>query len=216
MGLIINQEIEDGCRLGLWEITEDYETLFRMTYLNDDDIRRLNAFKNIQRKTESLSVRALLQTMTLPDARIEYHKHSRKPYIADGSYNISVSHSHKYTAILLGKTKLVGIDLEFMSHNIDRVAHRFLNEQEVITNDPLFRRKHLYIHWCAKEALYKICDKKNIHFQENLIIKPFAVDIQGDIIGVVNNNTRHEEYQMHYRLTNNYALVYCTKAREMN
>ena len=211
MGLLINQEIEDGCRLGLWEITEDYETLFRMTQLNDDDMRRLNTFKNIHRKIESLSVRALLQQMTQPDARIVYNKHSRKPYLEDGSYNISVSHSLKYTAILLGKNKLVGIDLEFMSHNINRLSHKFINAQEVITDNPLLRRTHLYIHWCAKEALYKICDKEDINFQENLIIKPFDIDVQGDIIGVVDNNSRHEEYRMHYQLENNYVLVYCTK-----
>ena len=209
MGLLINQEIEDGCRLGLWEITEDYETLFRMTHLNDDDLRRLNTFKNIHRKIESLSVRALLQKMTQPEARIVYNKQSRKPYLEDGSYNISVSHSFKYTAILLGKNKLVGIDLEFMSHNIKRLAHKFINELEVISDNPLLHRKHLYIHWCAKEALYKICDKVDINFQEDLTIKPFDIEEQGDIIGVVNNNSRHEEYKMHYQFANNYVMVYC-------
>ena len=209
MGLLINKEIEDGCCLGLWEITEDYETLFRMTYLNDDDLRRLNTFKNINRKMESLSVRALLQQMTCPNARIVYNQLSRKPYMADGLYNISVSHSHKYTSVLLGKNKLVGVDLEFMTHKIGRLAHKFINDREVITGNPLLRRKHLYIHWCAKEALYKICDKIDINFQEDLIIKPFDVDIQGDIIGLV--ETRHEEYKLHYQIENNYVLVYCTK-----
>ena len=211
MGLLINQEIEDGCYLGLWEITEDFETLFRMTYLNDEDIQRLNKFKNINRKVESLSVRTLLQKMTQPTARIVYCQHSRKPYLEDGSYNISISHSLKYTSILLGKHKLVGIDLEFMSHNIKRLAHKFINEREVITNDPLLRRKHLYIHWCAKEALYKICDKIDINFQENLTIQPFDVRDSGEITGVVNNNVRNEEYKMHYQFENNYVLVYCTK-----
>ena len=210
MGLLINQEIEDGCRLGLWEITEDYETLFGMTYLNNDDLRRLNTFKNINRKVESLSVRALLQRMTRPDARIVYNE-SRKPFLDDGSFNISVSHSHKYTSVLLGKNKLVGVDLEYMTYKINRLAHKFINEQEVISNHPLLRRKHLYIHWCAKEALYKICDKVDINFQDNLIIKPFDVGRQGDIIGLVDNNSRHEEYKMHYQIDNNYVLVYCAK-----
>lgn len=211
MGLFINQEVEEGCRLGLWEITEDYETLLRMTYLNENDMQRLNTFRNNQRKIESLSVRALLQTMTRPDARIEYQEQSRKPYLADGSYNISVSHSHNYTSILLGKNKLVGVDLEYMLHNMEELSQRFINDQEVITDNPLLRREHLYVHWCAKEALYKICDKADIIFQEHLIIKPFEIGEQGDIIGLVNNDSRHEEYKLHYHLMNNYALVYCTK-----
>ena len=212
MGLLTNQEIEDGCHLGIWEIAEDYETLFRTTYLNDEDIHRLNSFKNLSRKVESLSVRALLQQMTRPDARIVYRQQSRKPYLDDGSCNISVSHSHNRTSILLGKNKHVGVDLEFMSHNIERVSHKFINRQEVISNDPLTRREHLYIHWCAKEALYKICDKENINFQENLTIKPFDMNTQGDITGIVHNNFRNEEYAMHYMLENNYVLVYCTKS----
>lgn len=210
MGLLVNREVEEGCRIGLWEITEDYETLFRMTYLNDEDIRRLNGFKNINRKVESLSVRALLQQITRPDARIVYHE-SRKPFLDDGSCNISISHSHKHTSILLGKNKHVGVDLEFMSHNIDRVAHKFVNEQEIVTDNPLKRREHLYIHWCAKEALYKICDKVDINFQKNLTIRPFKPDIRGEITGVVHNNFRNEEYTMHYVLENNYVLVYCVK-----
>ena len=212
MGLLSNKIIEEGSKIGLWEITEDYETLFQKTYLNDDDIIRLNTFKSLNRKIESLSVRALLQQMTRPDARIVYHQQTRKPYLDDNSYNISVTHSNKYTAILLSKEKQVGIDIEYMSHKIERVAHKFINEKEVITKDPLLRHTHLYIHWCAKEALYKICDKEDINFHKNLIIKPFELEkIQGNITGIVKNDSRHEEYLMYYIIYNNYVLVYCIK-----
>jgi len=211
MGLLVNREIEEGCRLGLWEITEDYETLFQMTYLNDDDILRLNKFKNLNRKIESLSVRALLQQMTKRDARIVYKNQSHKPFLDDGSYNISVSHSNRYTSILLGKNKHVGVDLEYMSHEIEQLAHKFINNREVITDHPATRSEHLYIHWCAKETLYKICDKQNINFQENLTIMPFEVEQQGEIIGVIQNKSRIVEYKMRYILENNYVWVYCIK-----
>ena len=211
MGLLSNRVIEHKCRIGLWEVTEDYQTLFRITHLSEEDIRRLNNFKNLNRKVESLSVRALLQQMTHSNARIVYHEQSRKPYLDDGSYNISVTHSHQYTAILLNKERQVGIDLEYMTHDIERVAHKFINDTEVITDNPLFRREHIYIHWCAKEALYKICDKDNIDFHKNLSIKPFKYDTQGDIIGIVNNDLRNDEYGMYYMIENNYVLVYCIK-----
>jgi len=209
VGLLVNREVEKGCLLGLWEIVEDFETLFRMTRLNAEDIRRLNTFKNINRKIESLSVRALLQQMTDPSARIVYREQSRKPFLEDGSYHISVSHSNRYTSILLGKDKHVGVDLEYMSHDIERLAHMFMNKKEKITKNPKLRRQHLYVHWCAKEALYKICDKVEIIFQENLIIKPFEIESQGDIIGIVHNNSRFQEYKLHYSLENNYVWVYC-------
>ncbi|MDR2848840.1 MAG: 4'-phosphopantetheinyl transferase superfamily protein [Bacteroidales bacterium] len=210
MGLLLHQEIVSGCHLGIWRIAEDHDTLFRMVYLNEEDMARLNNFKNLNRKIESLSVRALLQQMTEPHARIVYNE-ARKPFLADNSYNISISHSYRATTILLGKNHLVGIDLEYMSHNIERIAHKFINDREVITFDPLKRTSHFYIHWCAKEALYKICDKVDINFQTNLTIKPFEVEAEGDIVGVVQNDLRNEEYNMHYMITNNYALVYCFK-----
>ncbi|MDR1671959.1 MAG: 4'-phosphopantetheinyl transferase superfamily protein [Bacteroidales bacterium] len=210
MGLLIHREIEKGCFLGIWEIMEDYETLFPAVYLNEADIIRLNGFKNMNRKVESLSVRALLQQMTHPKARIVYCE-LRKPYLADNSYNISISHSHRMTSILLGKNRLVGVDLEYMSHDIERIADKFLNEREVITLHPEKRKEHMYVHWCAKEALYKICDKVDINFQKNLTIKPFEPEQRGNIIGVVRNNLRNEEYQMRYVINDNYALVYCVK-----
>ena len=211
MGILSNRIIEKDSRIGLWEITEDYETLFGITHLDDNDIRRLNTFKNLNRKIESISVRTLLQQMTHNNARIVYHKNSRKPYLDDNSFNISVTHSHKYTAILLNKDRNVGIDIEYMTHNIERVVHKFINKHEVITKNPKLRREHLYVHWCAKEALYKICDKEDINFHDSLTIKPFEIDTHGCITGIVEKNSRFEEYWMYYMIENNYVLVYCIK-----
>ena len=211
MGLLSNRIIEKGSRIGLWEITEDFETLLKATYLSDDDIHRLNTFKNIDRKIESLSVRALLQQMTRGDARIVYKKKSRKPYLDDNSYNISVTHSHKYTAILLNKDKQVGIDTEYMMHNIERIAHKFINKKEKITKNPQFRREHLYVHWCAKESLYKMCDKEDVNFQDSLIIKPFEIGTHGEITGIIKKDAKIEECWMYYTIENNYVLVYGIK-----
>ena len=212
MGLLCNRIIENESKIGLWEVTEDYDTLFSIVHLNDYDIRRLNTFKNLNRKMESLSVRALLQQMVRPDARIVYNEQSRKPYLDDNSYNISITHSHKYTAILLNKEKKVGIDIEYMTHNIERVAHKFINDREVITDNPQVHHEHIYVHWCAKEAVYKICDKEeDINFQEDLRIIPFKLDTQGNIICILSNGSRYEEYNLYYMIENNYVLVYCIK-----
>jgi phosphopantetheinyl transferase (holo-ACP synthase) len=210
VGLLLHKTVEEDCRLGIWKITEAYDKLFNTVFLSETDLIRLQEFKNLNRKIESLSVRALLQRMTEPHARIIYNA-SRKPFLADHSYNISISHSHKFTSILLSNSKLVGIDLEYMSHNIERIAHKFINDREVVTFEKDKRKEHLYVHWCAKEALYKICDKVDINFQKNLTIKPFEMAQEGDITGVVRNNLRNEEYRMHYMLANNYVIVYCVK-----
>ena len=63
------------------------------------------------------------------------------------------------------------------------IAHKFINENDVITADEEQRKYHLYIHWCAKEALYKICDKQDINFRDNLTIEPFEPMERGVLTG---------------------------------
>ena len=105
----------------------------------------------------------------------------------------------------------VGIDLEYMSHKISRLADRFINETEKITDDPDLIRYHLYIHWCAKEALYKICDKKDINFKKNLRIEPFEPDDNGSIVGTVDNIYGNDTYNLNYFKMDNYIIVWCCK-----
>ncbi len=213
MGLIANKEIQEDCFLGTWEIDEDYDTLLSMVNLESNEIKRLEGFLNYNRKLEFLSVRLLLQLMTNKDARIVYDS-TKKPFLKDGSYHISISHSYNYTSILLSKTMNVGIDLEYMSHRISKIAHKFMHPDEVISENPDLKRYHLYIHWCAKEALYKICDKNMLNFKKNLIIKPFELQDKGNIKGIVLTGKKHEEFDMLYYKDNNYVVVLCCKKVE--
>jgi phosphopantetheinyl transferase len=62
--------------------------------------RNIRGFSSNSRKLEFLSVRALLSELIGKDAKIVYNKNN-KPFLKDGSRFISISHSHKLTAILL-------------------------------------------------------------------------------------------------------------------
>jgi 4'-phosphopantetheinyl transferase EntD len=181
-----------------------------MVSLNEDDKNTLFGFKNEGRQIEWLSVRALLNSLLRRESSIVYNE-ERKPFLDDNSYNISISHSNRLTSLLLSKNKRVGIDIEFMSHRISKIAHKFVNSREFITTDKTLERLHLYIHWCAKEALYKICDKKNINFKENLTLKPFELEQSGIITGLHHDEGICEEFSLNYRVQDNYAIVYCVK-----
>jgi 4'-phosphopantetheinyl transferase EntD len=213
MGLISNKEIMEDCFLGSWEITEDYDTLYSMVSLGKDETERLEGFLNPSRKLEFLSVRVLLQIILNKDARIVYDP-NRKPLIKGGSWQISISHSYNMTSVLLSKNKKVGIDLEYMSHRIGKIAHKFIRSDEKITDDPEIKRYHMYIHWCAKEALYKICDKNMLNFKKNLFIKPFEPKDQGVIKGYVHSDKKNEEFDMLYYKIDNYIVVLCCKKME--
>jgi len=210
MGVILKNDLGKGCRIGIWEITEGYEELRSKLSLETEEVRTLEGFKNENRKLEWLSVRTLINDMTGANSRIIYNE-DRKPFLLDNSSNISISHSKNFTSIMLGRGKKVGIDLEFMSHRISSIADRFINKNEKINGSPEQVRYHLYIHWCAKEALYKICDKKNINFKKNLIITPFIPEDEGIIYGRVDNINGVDDYKLSYRRMGDYILVWTCK-----
>ncbi len=210
MGLVLNKYVQNDCLLGLWEITEDFFSLYEMLDLNDQEIDMLNSFKSYNRKLEWLSVRVLLAELVGPGIKI-YYNGNRKPFLTDRSYHISISHSNRLTSIILSKKHRVGLDLEYVSNKIASLAGKFLTEGELKDVSTRYRRYHVYIYWCAKEALYKICDKQNINFREDIIIDSFNPEKRGTITGKVHTEAIKEDFVLHYFKHQNYAIVWCCK-----
>jgi len=185
----------------------------QMVTLDADEKKRLKSFRSASRKLEFLSVRALLAELTGNTTSIVYNKNN-KPFLKDGSRFISISHSHQLTAILISVNEKVGIDIEYMRSNIAAIAYKFMNVREKITKDPKNRLYHLYLHWCAKEALYKICDKEGISIRKNITIEPFTVRHSGEIIGSVQSSLINESFILKYIQYDNYAVVWTKKILE--
>jgi 4'-phosphopantetheinyl transferase len=214
MGCITKHYLNEFSVLGVWKIEEEIETLLNLIVLDNDEKKKYKAFSSNSRKLEFLSVRALLSELIGKEAGIVYNKNN-KPFLKDGSRFISISHSHKLTAILLSTNEKVGIDLEYMSSNIAALAFKFLNRKEKVTKDHAERKYHLYLHWCAKEALYKICDKEGISFRNNITIEPFELSEAGEIKGQVHTSKINESFDLHYSKYDNYAIVWTKKNYEI-
>lgn len=210
MGCISKHYLNEFTILGVWKIEEDLITLLDSVVLDNGDKKKYKVFASTSRKLEFLSVRALLAELLGKDARIVYNKNN-KPFLKDGSRFISISHSYKLTAILLSTNEKVGIDLEHMSTNIGRIAFKFINRREKITKEQENRRYHLYLHWCAKEALYKICDKEGISIKKNITIEPFEVKESGEIKGKVQTDKINDTFDLFYTKYDNYAIVWTKK-----
>jgi 4'-phosphopantetheinyl transferase len=210
MGCITKHYLNENTILGVWKIEEDINTLLGLAVLDNDDKKRFRGFASTSRKLEFLSVRALLAELLGIDARIVYNKNN-KPFLKDGSRFISITHSHKLTAILCSTNEKVGIDLEYMSSNIGALAFKFLNRKEKVTKSSDNRKYHLYIHWCAKESLYKICDKEGISIRKNITIEPFEVQESGEIQGSVHTERINESFDLWYSKYDNYAIVWTKK-----
>ena len=210
MGCIIKYNINNSTVLGVWRIEEDLDTLLQTVTLNADEKKKFKSYRSVSRKLEFLTVRALLEELVGNTTNIVYNKNN-KPFLKDGSMFISISHSHQLTAILLSVNEKVGIDLEYMSSNIAAVALKFMNVKEKITKDPANRLYHLYLHWCAKEALYKICDKEISSIRKEISIEPFKVHDSGEITGSIHTNAINENFNLQYIKYDNYAIVWTKK-----
>jgi len=213
MGCITKHYLNRETVIGVWKIEEELSTLLEMVDMSPQDKRRYDLFRSTSRKLEFLSVRALLAEMMGRDARIVYNKNN-KPFIKDGSHFISITHSNKLTAILMSRNERVGIDLEYMRLNINAFASKFLNKREKITRRWADRTYHLYIHWCAKEAIYKICDKEGINIVNDITIEPFDVHESGEIRGSVINDRIDDQFTLFYSKYDNYTIVWTKKKHE--
>jgi phosphopantetheinyl transferase len=213
MGCITKHFLNKHTIIGVWKIEEDLPTLLSMVEMSPEDRKRYAVFRSTSRKLEFLSVRALLAEVLGKDARIVYNKNN-KPFIKDGSHFISITHSNKLTAILISQDERVGIDLEYMRVNINAFSSKFLNKNEKITRKWSDRTYHLYIHWCAKESIYKICDKEGINIVKDITIEPFNVQPNGEIKGSVKNERINDQFTLYYSKYDNYTIVWTRKKHE--
>ena len=163
------------------------------------------------RQREWLTVRTLLKKMLGEEKQISYTT-TGKPYLADSSYHISISHTKAYVALALDENYPVAVDIEQISSRVEKIRSRFMSEteeQHLSKTQPLI---HLLLHWSAKEALYKYMDENDIDFQLQLHIHPFEPLI-GEWKEFTAHETRTERQQnfvIRYLVEKEYVLCFTT------
>lgn len=191
---------------GIWKQEETLEQLLMMLPQYGVAYRKqLNAFTSESRKKEWLAVRVLLYKMMHEVKEIAYQDNG-KPYLADGSAFISISHTKGYVAVILSKQKKVGIDIEVLSERAQRVCHKFVAENELcFREDNTLSKAELFtMIWSAKEVMYKCMDKANVLFLEELHVD---VDIAFFCDPYLNAWETHtpakQKFRIHYMLQEN-------------
>ena len=128
--------------------------------------------------------------------------------MADGSFSISISHTKGYVAVLLGEPKKeVGIDIEYYSGRVRKVAHKFMRADE---QESLFRGTEtwsLLLHWSAKETMFKCMNAFDVDFREHLHVMPFIIDEQGVFSAAEYRTAEKRNFQIHYYLFPDFVLT---------
>ena len=92
---VFKQYIGSSCRWGIWKADETVEELLALLPHKEKYEADICGFTANSRKLERLAVRVLLYKMLGEEKEIGYRS-SGKPYLADGSASISISHTKGY------------------------------------------------------------------------------------------------------------------------
>ena len=196
----------EEARILVCELTESSDTLKNQLYLIESDQIEFDKIVSEKRRLEFLGIRIALKTLLQKEILIQYDEDG-KPHLSDKSYQISISHSNKWIAVMAHPTNKVGIDIECPTDKIQKLYTRFLSltEQKELSGGKDIRQ--LLLAWSAKEALYKIIGKESIDFANQLRIYSFEVKTPGEIRA--QHIPSKSYYLLHYQQTENYTLVYC-------
>lgn len=187
MPLILERNINPQVTVAIWEMNESMETLLHSGISIDSSHKE-------KRQREWISTRLLLQKIA-PNSCI-FYKENGAPILSDGRA-ISISHSKEYCSILISPQK-AAIDLELISGKAHRLKSQFVSPEEegLITDSNIST-----LLWSSKECLYKLHQKGQLIFKEDLLIKEITEN-------KLHSSLKGESICLHFEKFNNHYLVY--------
>lgn len=193
--------------VAVWKVDETVEQLrsmFHQFSVYEEGFARFSAEK---RKQEWLAVRVLLKEMLGEEKSIAYLP-SGKPYLEDGSMHVSFSHTHGYVAVALHPFAEVGVDIEQYGTRVQRVASRFIREDEKVSIASGDEIVGLLLHWSAKETMFKLMDDQGVDFIDHLRILPFQQEKSGTFKACEYRSDKEVEFLIHYDTHPDYVLTF--------
>lgn len=173
--------------IAIWRIEETPDELYALLSTSRYDAM-LAAISHEARRAEWLAVRVLIAQVLGDDKEVKYHL-SGRPFLADGSYHVSISHTKGYAAIAYHDSCAIGIDIEHVAPRVLRIAHRFTHPDEALYIDRFNTDEqlpYLLINWSAKETLYKLLDDPAAaDFRETFRIAPYELGQQGTLTAYI-------------------------------
>jgi phosphopantetheinyl transferase len=207
MPLTFLENINTDTAIGLWKITESPEDLMARLQLKEHELKLLSSLSKEKRNLHWLATRVLLRKMLNTKQYIDCQADENgKPILINHPHHISLSHSYEYAAVMVSKTKKVGIDIEIIKEKIERVKNKFLNNQELSFINPDHQIEQLYVCWCAKEALYKLNGKKETSFKNHIHLEDFVYREKGSLSAKIEKENIVHQFTVNYEKLDNYML----------
>ena len=177
MPLVYQKNINSTTKLGVWHIAEPEEFFLAKVPLQRE-------ITHPNKRLQHLAGRYLLKEL-YPDFPYDLIRiaDTRKPFLANDAYHFSISHCGKYATVMVSTDYRVGVDVEMITHKVDKIKHKFLSEEEqlMLRNVPnapynIFSEKILTAAWSIKESLFKWQGSSEIDFIKHLPIVKMQIN----------------------------------------
>ncbi len=195
-----------GARCAVWHVTETLDQLVALLPNGDEIMQEAQSrFKSDSRRTEWVAVRVLLHAMLGETHKIDYLDNGSPELRTYGGY-ISISHTKGYVCVALSKQERIGVDIEQITNRVERVRSRFVSDDE--SADTLLQ---LLVAWSAKESAYKLLQRTEVDFVENLRISgmPYINNVgdKGDFLITYINNEERIPCDVAFEVFNDFVLT---------
>lgn len=195
------------------DFSDDNATILVWKFQEEDDLNPelLTEKENFQKVKdyhptklkEYLLVRKILKSI-LPNHKILYE--NRTPYLFPNDYEISITHSFPFAALAISKNK-IGIDIEPFNSKIERIQHKFLQEEEGGFIEKGKEVAYLTVIWSLKESLYKIHHSNYWSLKKHYEVKPFSLDFPFQIHCRVHDEKVSDLYKARVEFFENYCFT---------
>jgi phosphopantetheinyl transferase len=159
------------------------------------------------RRREWLSARLLLKQLTGKEREICYQPDG-KPFLADRSFNISISHSRGTVAVAVDPVREIAIDIEKITPRVENVMRRFMSKSETAAVCHDCKLLHVLIHWTVKEAVFKIMNCEDVDFRRDIHVEAFRPVAAGwsELTAVQTCVEPACRYRVRYLVTENFVV----------
>ena len=135
------------------------------TLITASDVASASRFQNDKRRREHLAWRRVVRNELGRGVVIDYNEVGA-PIVDIPNMHISVAHGGERVAVAIADER-VGVDIENLDRNYERVKSRFMSPTEEALSD---MEEWPAMVWTAKEAIYKLYGKREVDLTEDIHI----------------------------------------------
>lgn len=207
MPIYYQQNINDFTQLAVWKI-EESESFFTQKVTVQQQVTHPH------KRLQHLAGRFLLPYLypNFPSDLIQIAD-TRKPYLANEAYHFSISHCGDYAAAIVSSTQRVGVDVELVTHRVNKIRHKFLHPSELSNWDieameEQEKFRTLTLLWSAKEAMFKWWGRGDIDFSECMQVEKNTLKSSGILNARFQKDDFTASLELNYQLSNELSLVW--------